>query len=275
MANTFTINDEIAVEKSVEAILNFSRRLKTPRSVKPILDNFFIPSSNVFAHNTMKFLFDGCKDTTELEQRCQKAIDHFESSRRKVMALMDKIIVKKSIIMTASYSPLIVDSLIEAKKFQKKFHVAVLETRPFLEGRKTAQQLAMNDVDVHFFIDQAARVISKKADICLLPCNHISSNGKISTFLGGEMIAELCHKRKVSLYIVANGWKFDARNIFKYDDKMAKDAIWQKAPSNISINTNSFEKINPLLVKEIVSELGVLSPQEFIKKSKETYPFLS
>ncbi|MEM3126974.1 MAG: hypothetical protein QW331_02820, partial [Candidatus Woesearchaeota archaeon] len=234
MANIPSIDDEIYVEKVIQSIMNFSRRLKTPKNINPLTEHFKISSSNVFGQNIMNYLFEGTNDTKQLEERCQSALHHIESSKRKVVALIEKKIVKKSIVMTASYSPLIIDSLKEAKKFQKIFHVAVLETRPFMEGRRTAQELSKNDLDVHYFIDQAARVITKKADICLLPCNHITNEGKIYTFLGGEMIAELCHKRNVALYILTNGWKFDGKNIFKYDEKRTKEAIWEKAPKNVT-----------------------------------------
>ncbi len=150
----------------------------------------------------------------------------------------------------------------------------MLETRPFLEGRKTAQELANNNLDVHYFIDNAARVVSKKADVCFLPCNHISSDGRIYAFMGAEMIAELCYKRNVQLFVVTNSWKLDAKNRFNYEER-AKHAIWEKAPNNVKINTHEFEKINPSLVKGIISELGVLDAKEFIKQTKENYLFIS
>jgi len=273
MATKLTINDDASVEKAVNYILDFSKRVKTLKQVIQIKDAIEISSTNILAKNTFYYLFNNLSDIEEFKERCNNCLKHFSSSHNKIVALTEKKILKKSVVMTASYSSLITSSLIEAKKQDKNFHVAVLETRPLLEGRKTSLELAKENVDVHYFVDYAVRVITKKADICFLPCNHISGDGRIYTFLGGELIAELCRKRNVQLFIVTNGWKLDVKSQFKYDDSSEK-TIWEKSPKNIHVNSHTFEKINPALVSGIISELGIFDVKEFIKQTKEAYPFL-
>ncbi len=208
------------------------------------------------------------------EKNYKKILEHFDSAQKKINQHVFKLIKLENVIFTHCHSSNVIKALIYAKKKRKKFEVYNTETRPLYQGRKTAKELRKNKIKVTMFVDSALGIAlskeqgTKKADKVFLGADAILKSGVINK-VGSEVISAIAKENKIPVYIIADSWKFSPRNV-KIEERDFNE-VWKNLPknSNIKIKNPSFEKINKKYIKVIISELGVLSYNKFLKKVKK------
>jgi len=202
----------------------------------------------------------------------KKIISHFKEAQDEINKNVFKIIKSGDVIFTHCHSTNVVQALIYAKKHKKKFEVYNTETRPLFQGRKTAKELKKAGIKVTMFADSAIDIAlekkqdTMKTDIVLLGADAILKDGVINK-VGSGMIAELAKINKISLYIIADSWKYSSRNV-KIEERDFHE-MWKRVPNHIKIRNPAFEKINKNYIKSIVSELGILSYDNFLRKVRK------
>jgi len=202
----------------------------------------------------------------------KKTIAHFDSSQKIINQSVLKLIKNNSVIFTHCHSSAVVNSLIYAKNRKKSFEVYTTETRPLFQGRKTANELKKAGIKVTSFVDSAIDIAlekkqgTKKADLVLLGADAILNDGVINK-VGSGMIAELAFLHKIPLYIIADSWKYSSHHV-KIEERDFRE-VWKNVPNHIKVRNPAFEKIEKKYVKKIVSELGILSFSEFLKRVKK------
>jgi ribose 1,5-bisphosphate isomerase len=203
------------------------------------------------------------------------ALKHFKDSEQKTDKLIPKIIKQNSVIFTHCHSSTVVDGLIYAKKHGKKFEVFNTETRPLFQGRKTAKELARAGIKVTTIIEAGARAaivkdsLLKEANLVLLGADAILEDGSVINKIGSGMFAEIAFNHKVPVYIATDAWKFSQRKI-KIEERNFKE-IWKNAPAHVRIKNPAFEIVEAKYIKAIISELGILKPEDFVRKIKKVY----
>jgi len=205
------------------------------------------------------------------------ALTHFTLSEKIIPKIGAKKIHSKKIIFTHCHSSTVVSILKEAKSQKKNFIVHNTETRPMLQGRKTAKELSKAGIEVHHFVDSGARLALKKADLMLIGCDAITAEGKVINKIGSEMMAEIAERHDTPVYVCTDSWKFDPLTSFGFDveiEKRNSKEIWKNPPKKVKIFNYAFEKINPDLISGIISELGVHSPNNFVREVTKAYPWM-
>ncbi len=197
-------------------------------------------------------------------------LKHFDSAQEEINKNLLKIIKSGDVIFTHCHSTNVVNSLIYSKKHRKKFEVYNTETRPLLQGRKTAKELKRNKIKVTMFVDSALGVAlsrgqgTRKADKVFLGADAITKKGIINK-IGSGVIAQIAKGENISVYIVADSWKFTKKKIPIEQRKL--NEVWDNAPKNIKIKNPAFEFVDKKYIKGIISELGILSYQQFLRKA--------
>ncbi len=205
-------------------------------------------------------------------------LNHLESSRMKFTNYGKRIIKNNQVIFTHCHSSSVIRILKEAKKQGKKFEVINTETRPLYQGRKTAEELSNAGIKVTNIVDSAAGDALtkggkiKKADLMIIGCDAILSDGSIINKIGSGMFAELAYMHKIPVYAAGNSWKFSSGNV-KIEERNFRE-IWKNASKRIKIKNPAFEKIDKKYITGIISELGILTPDEFIRAVKKEYPWI-
>jgi ribose 1,5-bisphosphate isomerase len=207
--------------------------------------------------NTLKFM--------EKESK-EKVFEHFEKSQEKINKIIFKIIKKGDLIYTHCHSSTISKALIFAKKNKKDFEISNTETRPRFQGRITAKELSDAGIKIKFYVDSGAIEAIESCKFILLGADAILKDGIINK-VGSSTIAELAKIYKKPLYIISDSWKYYEKKI--KIEKRDPEEVWKKAPKNVKIINNAFDKINKSKVNKIISELGNLSYSEFLKKIKK------
>ena len=156
--------------------------------------------------------------------------------------------------------------MIYAKNKGKKFEVFNTETRPLLQGRKTAKELAKSGIKVTMVVDSAARDAIKNSDVMIIGADAVLSDGSVINKIGSGLFSQIAHDFKKQVYIAADSWKFSRKNV-KIEER-AYGEIWKKAPESVKIKNPAFERIEPKYITGIISELGILRPKDFVKKAR-------
>ena len=204
------------------------------------------------------------KDYSKIKQ-------HFEATQDKINSFVLRIINNKDQIFTHCHSTNVVKALIYSKKKGKKFSVLNTETRPLFQGRRTAQELSKAGIKVTSFVDSALATILEKenskdkvyATKVFLGADALLNKGIINK-VGSKTIAELAKVHKIPLYIISDSWKFSSKKIPIESRNL--NEVWDKAPKNVKIMNPSFEFVDKKYIKAIISELGILSYDKFLKR---------
>lgn len=206
------------------------------------------------------------------KQSCLNIPLHFDLSQEKINQFVFRIIKNNSVVYTHCHSTNVIKALIYAKKRGKKFEVYNTETRPLFQGRKTALELSNAGIKVTNFVDAALAIAlekkqgTKKVNLILLGSDAILKDGIINK-VGSGLIAELAFLHKIPLYIVSDSWKFFPKNI-KIEERDFRE-VWKTVPKYIKIRNPAFEFVEKKYIKAIISELGILKFNDFLKKVKK------
>lgn len=212
-----------------------------------------------------------------VSQRVKEAESHFRKANEKIALFGSRKIKKRMVVFTHCHSSAVVSVLKLAKKRKINFEVHNTEARPKFQGRITARELARAGIPVTYYVDSAARLALKKADIMLIGADAITTEGKVINKIGSEMFAEIANKYDIPVYSCTDSWKFDPETIFGYEEEIEirkSGEVWPNAPKGVAINNHSFEKIDSDLITGIISELGVYRPESFIGQIKTAYPWM-
>jgi len=202
----------------------------------------------------------------------KKTLKHFDYAQNIINLQVLKLIKNNSIIFTHCHSTNVIKALIYAKKHGKKFQVYNTETRPLFQGRKTARELEKAGIKVTMFTDSAIDIAlekkqgTKKADLILLGADAILKEGVINK-TGSGMIAELAKIDKIPLYIVADSWKYSSHHI-EIEERDFHE-VWARVPRHIKVRNPAFELVEKKYITRIVSELGILSYNRFLRKIRK------
>lgn len=224
-------------------------------SVKKLLS---LRSTEPMLYNAIKFAEkNGIEET----------LKYIKEGKNKIVKLAYKKVGKK--VFTHCHSSTVVDTLKYAKKHGKKFEVFVSETRPIYQGRKTAKELSKANIKITTFVDSAAKSFIEKSDCVFLGMDAILTDRKgkiigIVNKIGSSMFAEIAYDNHVPVYILGNSWKYSPRKL-KIEERDLKE-VWKRTPRNIKVKNLAFDIIEPKHVKAIITELGILTPNELSKK---------
>ena len=200
-----------------------------------------------------------------------KTLKHFDDAQEKINSLVYSLIKDNYVIFTHCHATNVINSLIYAKKNGKNFEVYNTETRPLFQGRKTSLELRKSGINVTEFVDSGARIAlrreqgTRKCNLVLLGADAILKNGVINK-IGSGMFAEIAYDEKIPVYIIADSWKYSSHHI-KLEERDFHE-VWRKVHPLIKIENPAFEFIPKKYIRGIISEFGILSLDNFVKKIK-------
>lgn len=234
--------------------------------------------------NAVKFIFHeiDCSDSESLRRsvitNSDEALRHLRSSERLIAEIGSARIRKGMSVFTHCHSSNVLSVLKLARKKRVNFVVHNTETRPLMQGRKTAAELAAAGIRVIHYVDSGARIALKKCDIMLIGADAITSEGKVINKIGSELFCEAAKRLDVPVYVCADSWKFDYDTVFGFDEPVemrSSDEIWKPHTGRIRIDNHAFEIISPELVVGVITELGIYRPDVLVEIVKERHPWIT
>jgi len=177
-------------------------------------------------------------------------------------------------VMLISYSSTIIHLLLKNEDY--KFEFYVLESRPLLEGHRTAEILSAH-FKTHLIIDAAIGKFIDEIDLVLIGVDSILKDGSIINKIGTFPMTSLANARKKEIYAVCDSFKYNLKNHYGdnilIEEKPIKE-VYNKEITNkfLKVHNYYFDITPPEYVSGVISDLGVLSNQEFLEKVKESLP---
>lgn len=210
---------------------------------------------------------------TEKKVPIDKILKHFDEAQKKINQFVFKIIRNRDVIFTHCHSTNVINALIYTKKKHKKFEVYNTETRPLFQGRKTANELRKAGIKVTMFIDSAVGVAIERenkkdkiyANKIFMGADALLRKGVINK-IGSGMFSELASKNNIPVYIIADSWKF-TKNKIPMEQRNINE-VWDGAPNKIKIKNPAFEFVDKKYISGIVTELGLMKYDEFVREMK-------
>jgi len=240
---------------------------KVRPSMAPIINTigYFIHDLEFFSKRT---LLEKLKTFPEERLRIDKALTSSFHS------FLDRFEGKKLNVMLISYSTTIIKHLKENTKNDFTFYV--LESRPLLEGRRTAEILSSN-FETHLIADSAMGKFIKKVDVVLLGIDSVLRDGSIINKIGSYPLACIAAANNKDVYAVGDSYKYNLKSHYNQKVIVEQKPIYEVYSKRIKKELfkvhNFYFDISPSkYFKEIISDLGILTMPEFLEKVKSTLP---
>ena len=193
-----------------------------------------------------------------------------ENNFRKFLEERQKQLKK---IMLISYSSTVLNLLEKNKDFNLK--IFVLESRPLLEGRKTAKFLSKY-FNTTLIIDAAMGKFLEQTDLVLIGVDSVLRDGSIINKIGSYPLTALSKLNNIDVYAVGDSYKYNLRSHYGHEilieEKLSSEVFNINEDTNMDVLNYYFEVIPSEYISGIISDLGVITIQEFIERVKIHLP---
>jgi translation initiation factor 2B subunit (eIF-2B alpha/beta/delta family) len=250
-----------------EDFLELAREIINSRpSMAPLINTigFLIHDLTIINKNLIKKRLKELEVTsTKRKKDLEKNFDVFLNSRGK----------KELNIMLISYSSTINKLLL--KNRDKKLNLFVLESRPLLEGRRVAEKLSKY-FKINLIIDAAMGKFIKHVDLVLVGIDSILKDGSIINKLGTYPLTVLAKANKINVYTVGDSYKYNLRSYYGQEiiieKKPSNEVYDKKLKDNFEVYNYYFDVTPPEYITGIISDLGILSIENFLANVIDTLP---
>ena len=161
------------------------------------------------------------------------------------------------VVTISSSSSVVV--VLTAIRATRPIRVACSESRPALEGRRLAADLAGNGVPVTYFTDAAIAHALHDADAVIVGADAVAASWFFNKS-GTHMLAAAAAHQGVPVYVVASRDKFVGRELTArlVIRSGAPSEVWDTPPAGIDVQNPYFESIPIDLVTAVISDIGIL-----------------
>lgn len=155
----------------------------------------------------------------------------------------------------------------------KQLRVLADETRPVLQGaRLTAWELQRDGIDVTVIADNMAGALMARGEIAaaIVGADRITRNGDVANKIGTYTVAVLCKHHGIPLFVAAP-WTTIDRSLAcgaeipieeRSGDEVRQHGGRELTPPGIAVRNPAFDVTPAALVTAIITDLGVLRPDE-------------
>jgi len=231
--------------------------------------------------NTVGFIITDLDEV--MTEPLKERIREFRTKRKKIQENLKRNIsnllnsYKKDLIklMLISYSSTIINILLNLENIN--LELFVLESRPLLEGRKTANILS-DKYPVHILIDAAMGFFIGEVDIVFVGIDSILNDGSIVNKIGTYPLAVISKANSRDIYAVGTSLKYNLRNHYdkevKIEEKPKNEIINDEKilKNEIFVHNYYFDVTPAKFITGLISELGVSTPENFIKSLENCLP---
>ncbi|XP_006458151.1 hypothetical protein AGABI2DRAFT_190506 [Agaricus bisporus var. bisporus H97] len=143
----------------------------------------------------------------ELIRQGQQYVVEALTYRHKIADLAVGFMKDGSVILTHSYSRVVIQTLLLAHK-RKRISVFVTEARPRGLGIKTAEALAAEGIPCSVILDAAVAYVMEKVDFVLVGSEAVVESGGLVNAVGSNQIAIIAKAANKPFYALAESYKF-------------------------------------------------------------------
>ncbi|KAF7304859.1 Translation initiation factor eIF-2B subunit alpha [Mycena kentingensis (nom. inval.)] len=243
----------------------------------------FIAFVTYFPHGDYATNFSDLK--MELVKQGETYVRQALTYRQRIANLAVDFIKDDAVILTHSYSRVVMETLLLAHRRNKRVSVYVTEARPRGLGLKTAEELAAAGIPCTVVLDSAVSYIMEKVDFVLVGSEAVVESGGLINAIGSLNIAIIAKAANKPFYALAESYKFHRLFPLSQDDlpshnprilsfsspierrqgaekpsSSAYSDIRPTSQESIAENNPDVDYTRPDLISLVFSELGSLTP---------------
>jgi ribose 1,5-bisphosphate isomerase len=197
---------------------------------------------------------------------CENFVARIAEAKKRIGEIGSKRIRSGDRILTLCRSTTVLTILQQVATQKKEIEVFVAESRPDLEGRLLANEVAALGIPVTLITDFAARIFLPDIDILLAGAEAIAANGAIVSKVGTATLAELSHEARVRVLIAVGSYKFSHETLLGRLITLEEGNPAQVVPSGeinpqIRIRNPLFDVTGHEYIDAFITERGIIPPQ--------------
>jgi ribose 1,5-bisphosphate isomerase len=200
-----------------------------------------------------------------IQQSVRDYVKEMENARQSIQEIGQKRIRNDDVILTHCHSTTVMGIFKKAWENGKKFEVICTETRPKLQGRKTARELVGMGVPTTMIVDSAVGTVVNDCDLFIAGADAVTSDGFIINKIGTSVIALAAKQAGTKTSCTCSTFKFDPDTLTgEWEPIEQRDSkeIWEKPPKGLKIKNPAFDFTHPSLIDFLICEEGVINPQQ-------------
>ncbi|MCD6398792.1 MAG: translation initiation factor eIF-2B [Candidatus Aenigmarchaeota archaeon] len=175
-----------------------------------------------------------------------------------------KIIKNGDIIMLHCHSSTVLNILRKAKMEEhKNFKVIVTETRPKMQGLKTAKELVKMGVPIYYIVDSAGPFFMSVCNLVLVGSDAVRSEGVLNK-IGTYPLALAAREVGVPFYVAASKDKLDYDCVSVIEDRPDREIgnLKELEKTGGEIENPAFDVTPWKLITAVITESGLLGERE-------------
>jgi len=197
---------------------------------------------------------------------CDSFVNRIAAAKERIGEIGAKRIRSGDTILTLCRSTTVLAILRQVASQNKKIHVFVTESRPGLEGRRMAKDVAALGIPVTLITDFAARLFLPDIDLMLAGGEAIAANGAVVSKVGTAALASLCHEARVRVLIALGSYKFSRETIvgrlIALEEGDPNQVLPKKeTPPGVTVRNPLFDVTTAEHIDALVTERGIIPPQ--------------
>ena len=228
-------------------------------SIGYILHDVSIITKTTLENRIKQFKNKEIEKKKALEKNFHKFLKEKEKRLKKVMVL--------------SYSSTMINVLEKNKDFN--LEIFVLESRPLLEGRTTAKFLSKY-FKTTLIIDAAMGKFLGNMDLVLIGVDSVLNDGSIINKIGTYPLTAVAKLNNIDVFVIGDSYKYNLRSHYGHEisieKKLSSEVFDTSEDTNIDVLNYYFEIIPSEYISGIISDLGIMTIQEFIERVKNLLP---
>lgn len=189
------------------------------------------------------------------EQAINSILEQIETASAQLILLAGGLISPAAKVLTYSRSSIITSLFFELNKQQKNFQVLVCESRPMLEGKKAAAELARSGIPTTCCVDAAMGAAVQKCDLILIGADSFNEDEVVNK-IGTRALALLAREEKKPMYCLAPMLKYLPPAFARPDKEHAVEEVWPDAPAGVKVMNRYFESAPIDLFTDVLTEEG-------------------
>ncbi|MCD6229687.1 MAG: S-methyl-5-thioribose-1-phosphate isomerase [Candidatus Diapherotrites archaeon] len=225
--------------------------------------------------NALKYIILKAGKEKEFEKRKNKTISackdyllRLPKEHEKISEFGSNLIPDNSTILIHCHSNTVMAVIKRAFDKGKKFSVICTETRPLFQGRISAKELSTYGINTTLIVDSAARHIMNDVDLFFSGADAITSDGFVVNKIGTSLISLAAKAEEAHHYVCTSSHKFDPLTLQGFlepiENRSSLEVIKSALQKNLKVLNPAFDCTEIELVRGIICEMGVLTPQTFI-----------
>ncbi|GIY06427.1 translation initiation factor eIF-2B subunit alpha [Caerostris extrusa] len=147
-----------------------------------------------------------CKSVLSL--RGAKFLQKVSNARSKIVKHGQKFIHDQHKILVHSHSRVVYETLLEAHKSKKRFHVYVTESAPDFAGKLLYEKLEKAGISCTLILDAAVGYVLEKINLVFMGAEGVAESGGVINKIGSYNIAICAKAMRKPLYVLVESFKF-------------------------------------------------------------------